>query len=232
MLSKDNQPFLMHDEMLGRTVPGKGSCSDYTLEEMTGMDACKWHTGDISKCLQSHLVPRYQEVMEYCKKSNVWMNVEIKPCVGFEDATAVVVAQFTKAFFAAELMQLSAQLAEFQYTNVYKTLSLLPLFSSFSFKSLLAAKMEAPSIPRAFLIDNIADAPQWREQMAELSAVALHTNVHHLTQEQAIEIKKLGYGLFVYTVNTLEDSERVLAWGVDSFCTDQLEMFQPMLQSR
>jgi len=228
MLSKDNQPFLMHDEVLGRTVPGTGSCSDYTVEDMTAMDACKWHTADISKCMQSHLVPRYQEVMEYCKKCNVWMNVEIKPCLGFEDATGTVVAQFTKAFFAAELASLQAQLAEFQYTEIYKTVSLLPLFSSFSFKSLLAAKKEAPEIPRAYLIDNIADVPEWREQMVEIGAVGLHTSVKHLTKEQADEIKVLGYGLFVYTVNTVEDGERMLSWGVDSFCTDQLAMFQSM----
>lgn len=229
MLSKDNQPFLMHDEELGRTVEGTGSCSNYTVEELTSLDACKWHKGDkgdFTKCLQSKLVPHYQQVLEYCRQSGVWMNVEIKPCVGFEDATAVVVAEFTKRFFAKELAQLAVQLAEFKYAEIYKTVSNLPLISSFSYLSLVASAREAPMIPRAYLIHNLAEVPEWRERMVEISAVAVHTSVQFLTEEQASEIKKLGYGLFVYTVNTREDRDRLLGWGVDSFCTDELEMFQ------
>ena len=229
MLSKDNKTFLMHDEERGRTVEGTGSCSQYTLEELTSLDACKWHTGDrgdFSKCLQSRLVPQYQQVLDYCRQYGIWMNVEVKPCEGHEDATGAEVARLTKNSFAKELALLAVQLAEFQYAEIFKTVSNLPLISSFSYTSLLAVAREAPMLPRAYLIHNLAEVPEWRKQMVEIRAIAVHTSVEFLTEEQAREIKRLGYGLFVYTVNSLEDRDRLLGWGVDSFCTDEIELFQ------
>jgi glycerophosphoryl diester phosphodiesterase len=234
MLTKDEQPMLMHDDDLGRTIPGTGMCSEFNMDHFTKLDACKWHEqkyqSDLSMCIQSRYVPKFQDILEYCKGNDIWMNVEIKPCPGYEAKTGEIVAATTKQYFLKEIAELSAQMSDFQFTEIYKTLSKLPLLSSFSFESLMHAKVAAPELPRAYLIHDLTEVPNWKEQMVQCGAIAVHTCVHNLTEALAIEIKRLGYGLFLYTVNSLDDWARVSAWGVDSFCTDQLEMFRSMNQ--
>ncbi|HEX5341298.1 MAG TPA: glycerophosphodiester phosphodiesterase family protein, partial [Duganella sp.] len=44
---------------------------------------------------------------------------------------------------------------------------------------------------------------------------------------QAAAIKAAGFGLFCYTVNTPERAREILAWGVDGFCTDRIDLIAP-----
>jgi glycerophosphoryl diester phosphodiesterase len=101
----------------------------------------------------------------------------------------------------------------------------LPLFSSFSFEALMAAREAAPEIPRGYLLDRIPD--DWQEKMRLLDAVAVHTNHRHLSPHQAEAVKKAGYGLFCYTVNDPARASEILGWGVDAFCTDRIDLIGP-----
>ena len=203
MLSKDGIPVLMHDPEFGRTIRGTGSVANSTVDELVKMDAGAWFSDQFI----GEKVPTYEEVVRFCRAHGIWMNVEIKPAPGFEEETGRVVAEMTAAMFA-----------DVSVTD----LSHLPLFSSFEFPALMAAKQAAPHIPRGFLIDEIT--PDWRAQLQALGASALHTNHRHLTPLLAKEIKDAGLGLFCYTVNTPERATEILRWGVDAFCTDRLDL--------
>ena len=203
MLSKDGIPVLMHDPEFGRTIRGTGSVANSTVDELVKMDAGAWFSDQFI----GEKVPTYEEVVRFCRAHGIWMNVEIKPAPGFEEETGRVVAEMTAAMFA-----------DVSVTD----LSHLPLFSSFEFPALMAAKQAAPHIPRGFLIDEIT--PDWRAQLQALGASALHTNHRHLTPSLAKEIKDAGLGLFCYTVNTPERAAEILNWGVDAFCTDRLDL--------
>ena len=203
MLSKDGIPVLMHDLEFGRTIRGTGSVANSTVDELVKMDAGAWFSDQFI----GEKVPTYEEVVRFCRAHGIWMNVEIKPAPGFEEETGRVVAEMTAAMFA-----------DVSVTD----LSHLPLFSSFEFPALMAAKQAAPHIPRGFLIDEIT--PDWRAQLQALGASALHTNHRHLTPSLAKEIKDAGLGLFCYTVNTPERAAEILSWGVDAFCTDRLDL--------
>lgn len=231
MLSSDGLPVLMHDENLGRTVPGMGRACDLTRVELMSMDAAKWHptggTAPVSighQWTQSGNVPSFDNVLTFCKENNIWMNIEIKPATGQEVSTGTVVGKYTKIAFEKELSQLDVHYAAFDYVAIAASLAALPLISSFSYDSLLAAREEAPNIPRAFLVDdlNSKESQNWRAQLEEIGAVAVHTNHANMTEELAAEIRALGYALFFYTVNTKEECERALILGVDTICTDTL----------
>eukprot|EP00605_Chrysophyceae_sp_TOSAG23-4_P002498 GSChrysophyteH1.ASY1.ANO1.2761.1 assembled CDS len=198
MLSSDGLPVLMHDENLGRTVPGMGRACDLTRVELMSMDAANGN------------VPSFDNVLIFCKENDIWMNIEIKPATGQEVST--------------ELSQLDVHYAAFDYVAIAASLAALPLISSFSYDSLVAAREEAPNIPRAFLVDdlNSKESQNWRAQLEEIGAVAVHTNHANMTEELAAEIRALGYALFFYTVNTKEECERALILGVDTICTDTL----------
>ena len=203
MLSKDGIPVLMHDPEFGRTVAGHGRIADTLAADLQIMDAGKWFADSFAGVC----VPLYAEVVSFCRQHGIWMNVEIKPSPGAEAETGRVVAELTKSLFAD--------------VGVVDTLH-LPLFSSFSMTALMAAKHVAPAIPRGFLMDKLN--PDWKTNLQELAARALHTNHKHLTAELAKEVKDAGYGLFCYTVNTPERATEILHWGVDAFCTDRLDL--------
>jgi glycerophosphoryl diester phosphodiesterase len=207
MLSKDGIGVVMHDPDFGRTVAGEGNVARTPASDLVRKDAGAWFGPQFA----GETVPLFTEYIDYCRSQGIWMNIEIKPVPGFETETGRWVAQKTRARFSEELRD-GEQKA-------------VPLLSSFSMAALAAAREAAPSVPRACLFDTLP--PDWRDQAAALDAVAIHTNHKHLTPELALAVKAAGYGLFCYTVNTPERAAEILAWGVDGFCTDRIDLIGP-----
>ena len=201
MLSKDGIPVLMHDPEFGRTVAGTGTVAEAWARDLFEMDAGSW----FDSRFQHVRVPSYEAVFRFCQAHQIWMNVEIKPAPGHERDTGRVVANLTH-----QLLMEAGELVR------------PPLFSSFSLDALIAAKNAAPKIARGLLVDEFVD--DWRELLATLDAIALHTNQQHLTPEWATQIKSAGYGLFCYTVNDPERGREIMRWGVDGFCTDRIDL--------
>jgi glycerophosphoryl diester phosphodiesterase len=207
MLARDGVPVLMHDPLLGRTVRGRGSVAGIDASALAAMDAGAWFGPEYA----GEPVPLFADFAAYCKTHGVWMNVEIKPVPGFEDATGGVVARMAGALFADALA--GGDLAG------------APLLSSFSEAALAAARRDAPRVPRALLLERL---PQdWEARARALDVVALHLSRRFLTRQQARAVKAAGYGLFCYTVNDVEEARKLLGWGVDAFCTDRIDVFEP-----
>ncbi|NEX60507.1 glycerophosphodiester phosphodiesterase [Noviherbaspirillum galbum] len=211
MLSADRIPVLMHDPQFGRTVRGAGNVADTTAASLAAMDAGAWHGPSFA----GEPVPRYEDVVAFCKENRIWMNVEIKPAPLHEVETGQVVGELTRQLFQKEAQ------SHIRGTNDVS----LPLFSSFSFEALMAAKEAAPEIPRGFLLDKLA--PGWLDKAQALDVVAIHTNHKNLSPDQVAMVKEHGYGLFCYTVNTPERAREILGWGVDAFCTDRIDLIGP-----
>ncbi len=212
MLTRDEQAILMHDPVIGRTLSGSGAIAEHSLKDLQGLDAGGWHSAQYA----GEPIATLQQVLEFSHSNGIWMNIEIKPS---SEATAVrtgeVTAEIVGDFFAKAIA------AHVPGENDRS----LPLFSSFSFAALEAAKRVAPGIPRGFLVDKIP--ADWQARLSELEAVALHTNHKHLTPELAQAVKQAGYGLFCYTVNEPARAHEILGWGVDGFCTDRLDLIAP-----
>ena len=80
-------------------------------------------------------------------------------------------------------------------------------------------------MPRALLVKAIP--ADWEKRLQKLGAVALHVQESKLTETLAQAVKAAGYGLFCYTVNDPGRAATLLSWGVDAFCTDRLDLFDP-----
>ena len=204
MLARDDVPVVVHDPFLGRTIPGSGNIFDYDAAELVTMDAGSW----FAPRFKGEPVPLYTQFADACHENGVWMNVEIKPAPGFEEATGRVVATLTQAMFGL-------QIAADDPLEV-------PLFSSFSTVALAAAQLAAPDIPRALLVDD--PPPDCLDQAITLSAVAIHANHKRLTRQFARRVKDAGLGLFCYTVNDPVRARELLGWGVDALCTDRIDI--------
>ncbi|MEO6353788.1 MAG: glycerophosphodiester phosphodiesterase family protein, partial [Burkholderiaceae bacterium] len=149
MLSFDGIPVLMHDEQFGRTVRGVGSVPDSTAAELAALDAGSW----FGSAFAGEPVPSYAQAAAFCRAQTIWMNVEIKPAKDFEAVTGRVTAMLTRQLFAAEIAAAA----------VDSNPRTLPLFSSFSFDALMAARDAAPEIPRGYLVDAVP--PDWRVRL-------------------------------------------------------------------
>ena len=204
MLTADAVPVLMHDTELGRTVAGRGAVAELTWSQLRERDAGAW----FGEAYRGETVPSYVDVLRYCTTHGIWMNVEIKPAPGVERQTGEIVARLTQE--QCGQMGLRA-----------------PLFSSFSPIALDAARVVAPSIARGLLV---ATPPEnWREQLEALQCVALHCNHTRLSAAYCGEVKRAGYGLLAYTVNTVERAQQLAQWGVDAFCSDRPDLLAPLI---
>lgn len=201
MLAADDVPILMHDTQLGRTVPGHGDVGAFDSEELSRMDAGAW----FHPRFEGEPVPRMEDVVQWLREHDVWMNIEIKPRAGHDVDTGQVVGQMVRELFADT-----------------SDPARLPLFSSFSAKALAAARNAAPHVPRGLLVEGVP--ADWLARLQALGCVSLHCRHDMLDAALARCIKEAGYGLMCYTVNDPDRARELFSWGVDAICTDRYDI--------
>jgi glycerophosphoryl diester phosphodiesterase len=172
-------------------------------------DVGAWHSARFA----GETVPTLERTLRFCRDHDVWPNVEIKPTAGFEAATGAAVARTTSAIYR-DLIRAGGASADRAEPRV-------PLLSSFAPDALIAAREAAPELPLGWLVDDIPH--DWRITLARLDCVSLHANHKYLTAEQASGVKRAGFWLFCYTVNSPQRARTMFDWGVDSICTDAID---------
>ncbi|MBL6946943.1 MAG: glycerophosphodiester phosphodiesterase [Rhodospirillales bacterium] len=193
-LTRDNHAILMHDDDLERTTNGAGKVAQTDWADISHLDAGTWFADEFA----GETVPTLSDTISTLSELGLGANVEIKPCPGRERETGHIVA---------------AQLVEEWPDNIP-----VPLISSFSRESLVAAWEVAPRIPRAFLSNRIK--LDWDEQLSALECNALHTNQKYLNAVELRQIHNAGYAVRVYTVNDPMRAKELFGWGVDGVITD------------
>jgi glycerophosphoryl diester phosphodiesterase len=195
-LSQDGVPMLLHDSTLERTTNGKGRAADLPWSALRVLDAGGWHSVEH----RGEPVPSYEEAVKQLRSKGTACHVEIKPTPGFDRATGTTVALETR--------------------RLWEGSPLPPIFSSFSFEAMLAAKEAAPEIPRGWLISSFTDA-DW-ERLEAVEAVSLHTNHKHVRPGLIPELHARGYKVLLYTINEADLAQRWLDAGADMIVTDNL----------
>jgi glycerophosphoryl diester phosphodiesterase len=133
-----------------------------------------------------------------------------EPIPTFEDAASL---------FDAKTGRAVAQLTR----RLWQGAKVSPIFSSFSFEALMAAKEAAPEIPRGWLIAEFTDA-DW-DRLAALDATSLHTSFRTFPIAQVTPLHERGYRIMLYTVNDQATARTLLDAGVDGVFTDNLRAF-------
>ena len=207
MLAQDGIPVVLHDAQLGRTVQGLGNVSEIASGTLTLMDAGSWFGAGFA----GERVPLLTQFIDVCQANRIWMNIEIKPAPGCEAHTGQAVAALVRSRFADPIAS--------------GDIACVPLLSSFSVVALAQAKQVAPDLARAWLVERVP--LNWQAQARALGIAALHVNARHVTAELVRSVHQAGYGLFCYTVNDALRARELLAWGVDAFCTDRIDLITP-----
>jgi glycerophosphoryl diester phosphodiesterase len=168
---------------------------DDSLKRTTGIDRL------VAETRRTDLpasVPTFEEAIACWGELGLGCNVEIKPSEGREAETARTVVETLRRCWPAHLPQ--------------------PLLSSFKDASLAAAHAAAPEFARALLIKQLAD--DWRTRAEAVAATGINTDGKLLTAVRAVEIRKAGYALGVYTINDGDVAKALVGMGVDCVITD------------
>ncbi|KAB7671360.1 glycerophosphodiester phosphodiesterase [Plesiomonas shigelloides] len=200
-LSRDLQPFLLHDDTLDRTTNSWGVAGLLTWEQLHKLDAGSW----FSHAFRHEPLPLLSEVAQRCFQHHMLANVEIKPTTGQEQQTGTDVARAVQTLWTGQPIP--------------------PLLSSFSVEALAAAKLAAPELPRGLLLE--AWDENWPALTSALECLSLHIDHHALTEARVKQLKDAGLYVMVYTVNQPQRAKELLEWGVDSICTDRIDLIGP-----
>ena len=192
-ISKDQIPFLLHDDTLDRTTSGSGLPINYYYSEIKKMDAGLWfykyskrcHIYRIKKANDSVLKfvnsypPTLREVLDLCYNNEIGINIELKPNKGFEKQNALAVA------------------------NLIKNTKYLPkyYFSSFDWISLIEIKKLLPSSYIGILIDEFGDTNYTEnilKKCAENNFFCCGLNRNIATKKNILLFKEKGMKVTVY----------------------------------
>jgi glycerophosphoryl diester phosphodiesterase len=168
---------------------------DESLKRTTGVDRL------VAQTPRAELpagVPTFEEAIACFAEQGLGCNVEIKPCPGREAETGCVVVETLRRCWPARLPP--------------------PLLSSFKDVSLAAARSAAPEFARALLIGKVDD--DWRPRAEAVAAVGINTNGEKLTAVRAVEVRKAGYLLSVYTIDDGDVAKALVGMGVQCIITD------------
>ena len=198
MLSRDGVPVLIHDDTLERTTDGRGAVAAHDFAALRRLDAGSWH----GPAFAGEAIPTLGEAIDLLIGLYLDANIEIKPAPGHARATGDAVARMVAARWPAGRT--------------------LPLFSSFDFDALDAARARAPTVPRGLLFEAVPD--DWRTQMHALGAVSLHCDHSRLDAERLADIVGAGVPLLCYTVNQADRAAALIAAGVRGLFTDCLDL--------
>jgi glycerophosphoryl diester phosphodiesterase len=168
---------------------------DSSLERTMGIDRL---VAETPRAELPALVPTLEQAIECFRELGLGCNVEIKPCEGREVETARITVETLRRCWPDALPA--------------------PLLSSFKEASLAAAFQAAPEFARALLLREIAD--DWRPRAEAVAAAGITTNGEKLTAPRAVEIRKAGYLLSVYTINDGDVARALVGMGADCIITD------------
>lgn len=194
MLAACGLPIVFHDETLERTTNAEGDIAIHPFTFLKTLDAGSWFHPKFT----GERIPSLAEVLQLLKSVNLCANVEIKPLPGQDAITAKEVLKVVTEYFPEPNGCI--------------------LFSSFSIEALQWVRSVSSECMLGFLMhDWLSD---WKEIASSLQCVSLNVNEEILTYERVQDIKRAGYQLLSYTVNTRERAELLYSWGVDAVFSD------------
>jgi glycerophosphoryl diester phosphodiesterase len=202
-LSADGELVVIHDETLERTTSGRGPVAAAPWAELATLDAGAW----FDPAFRGERVPRLADVLDLVA-GRARVNVEIKSGrdVGAIEPRLAALAQARGAFDWL-------------------------VFSSFHHAAVRNLRAAAPAATIGILWDR-GPARDALALAAELAARYLVPNRTLVDAGLVAAAHARGLGVWVWTVNDVEEMRRLVALGVDAIFSDYPERFAAVARAR
>ncbi len=197
-ISKDGIPVLFHDDGISRCSNGEGLVIEHTLTKLQSLDCGSW----FSEQFKGEKIITLEECLELAAEYSLGINLEIKPCSGWELPTADAIAK----------------LLTNKRANSDNTLPPI-VVSSFSHIAMQHAAKHLDWLARSSLF--LVTPPDWKSLTTEVGASAIHLHANSLLTEESVkELKDHGLHVYCYTVNSADDAKALISLGVDGVFTN------------
>lgn len=194
MMSADGELFVFHDTTFKRTTNGKGELGDASSDYIASLDAGSW----FSEQYRNEKIPTLKDALRWFARHAMHANIEIKPLPGRTDETTTAVLSCINQCWSDQAP--------------------LPLLSSFDEQALLLCSRLSPELPLGLLL--LGWKKDWLSKIERVNGVSLHLPKHVVNQARIQAIKREGYAVCIYTVNSIKWARRFWAWGADSIISD------------
>ena len=196
----DDELVIFHDTHLGRTAPGSAKVTSLSWPDMAELDVGSWK----ASAFASEQPLRCEDLIAWQAEAPdrpgiVW---EVK-CEDDSETVAAAAAAVTKRL---------------RDGGDHRC-----IVSSFNRDALVALRLQLPSIPMALIAEALPeDAVAFCQQYG---LEGIHLDGHQLTQASARTVLEAGLALRCYTINDMNEAERLVALGVSMIMTDFPERF-------
>jgi len=193
----DGTVIICHDSTLDRTTNRTGRYDDLTVADLGGIDAGGW----FSPRFVGEPLPALRDLIDLMNDTGLNANIEIKPNETGKEATLRLIEGVI-----AQLKRLRPDAKV--------------IVSSFSHLLLHLFKQRAPEVPVACLYESRALSGDWRSTLEIVGADYIHPEDSGLTRQQVQAFRAEGYGVNVWTVNSLSRANELFNWGATGVFSD------------
>jgi glycerophosphoryl diester phosphodiesterase len=194
----DGTAVIMHDSRTDRTTNRSGSIYDLTTSDLDTIDAGSWFSEDFV----GERVPTLRELVSFLGPHDLNLNLELKGNTQGRDRSIRLVETVLE-----ELRRLRPG------TRV--------LISSFSPLLLAEVHRRTDAYELAWLVDKGGIGEDWRSVMELCGATALHPSTAVVSDRRVVdEIRRAGFGVNVWTVNSVQEANKLANWGCTGIITD------------
>ncbi len=209
LLSKDGRVVVIHDDTLERTTDGEGPVSTRTLEELRALDAGSWFNPEFA----GERIPTLEETLELAK-DRILVNIEIKTEAVTDQAHGGIVDKTLELVRRLDMMD---QI----------------VVSSFDPRALAHARELEPGVKTASLYNaELQEDLSPEEVMAEVASNGFNLSRKQVDESIVEACHQLERPVAVYTVNEINEMERILDLGADAIFTDYPDRLLEVLGNR
>ncbi len=197
-LTKDQEWVVFHDTTLDRVTNFQGKVSEYTLAELTQMDAGSWY----DEQYKDQKIPSLADTLDLADKLNLQCNIEIKGSSEDPERYANLFAEFIRQHV--------------------KPAAELPLVSSFNVECLIKLRRIFPTLPIAIIVDEVKE--ETLEITEEYGFSRVHADVNQITIEDVESVLAKNLPIYLYTVNDKQTADAWFEKGINGFFSDHPDL--------
>lgn len=204
-LTKDDVLVIIHDETIDRVSDGTGAIKDFTFQELRKFNV----KGEYGDKFGFNPIPSFEEYLEWVKDQPVTTNIELK----------------TGKYYYKELEEKVIAMLK-KYGLLHKV-----MFSSFNHLSLIKCKELAPEVECGALLlkKGLGNVGYYT---SKFHFECYHPDIEGLTDEIVKNCNDYGIKLNVWTVNTVEDLEKLYRWNCNGVITNFPDMCKEWLSKQ
>ncbi|HEY6953316.1 MAG TPA: glycerophosphodiester phosphodiesterase family protein [Bacteroidota bacterium] len=199
-LTKDDQVIVLHDRTLQRTSTGNGIARKYTLNDLGSYDAGSW----FNPMFKTERIPTLKQVLELVGRSR-WVNVEIKSDPLHTEPRGLIERKVLDVVHECGLSE-----------TVF--------FSSFDHHLIGNLKSMAPHVTTGVLYNLFRDFGRPPSKLARRADASIFICAKGELQQSMIDdARRHGLAVYVYTLNSVKDAQKMIELGVDGIISDNAD---------